>query len=242
MYDEDDRIGIKHLFWALQYAQLKYDWAERLIMAGFDDRKAHKWVAEMGHVVDEIERSLRFLVQDLNVTERDQILVQVVGWANYTHYMSAWYFESAMTRLQEYLAQNSSAEPDGQTEDTSGRPMEDHSANLDKIKGDVITLLDDVQYRHMERWPKHLVANGIDEKDAHLWANEIGFVLDQYRSSLLKLIDVLNETDVERIPKLVYDWSMFISDIIVPKVHDPMVALEKRIEPMLPPDPEENEG
>jgi hypothetical protein len=68
MYDEDDLIGIKHLFYAVQYAQLKYDWAERLIMAGFDDRMAHKWVAEMGHVVDEIERSLRYLIDDFKKT------------------------------------------------------------------------------------------------------------------------------------------------------------------------------
>jgi hypothetical protein len=243
MYDEDDLIGIKHLFYAIQYAQLKYDWAERLIMAGCDDRMAHKWVAEMGHVVDEIERSLRFLVEYFRKKDRDRILEAVIGWANYTHDISAWYFENAMTALQEYMAQTSfsDSEPEMQTGKNSKRFMEDHSAKLEKIRGDVTALLDDIQYTHLKHWPKHLVAHGIDEREAYLWATEISSVLDQYRSSLLKLINVLNETDVDRIPNLVYDWSVYISTVIVHKVHDPMLALEKLIEPMLPPEREGDE-
>jgi hypothetical protein len=146
-----------------------------------------------------------------------------------------------MTALQEYIAQTSFSEPDMQTADRPKQHMEDHSANLEKIRGDITVLLDEIQYTHLKQWPEHLIRHGIGEKDAHIWATEIASVLDQYRSSLLKLIDVLNENDVERIPKVVYDWSVYISEVIVPKVHDPMLALDKLIEPMRPHEPEDDD-
>ena len=59
---EDLKPRIKSLMQEIEFTHLKKNWMKQLIEAGIDQEDMHQWVAEIGHVIDEYERSLRYLV------------------------------------------------------------------------------------------------------------------------------------------------------------------------------------
>src|SRR5689334_21543248 len=80
---------------------------------------------------------------------------------------------------------------------------------LDDLKKRIKDFLDEIEYVHLkEAWPKRLSGIGINERDAQIWAAEIGHVVEEYQSSLMRLADLLEETDPERIPLRVHSWAV----------------------------------
>lgn len=97
---EDLRKRVKDLMREIEFAHLKKDWRLRIIEAGIDESDANKWVAELGHIVDEYERSLRFLIDLLREhSEAGKIASNLDGWLAYTRDMTLWKLEDVTNEL-----------------------------------------------------------------------------------------------------------------------------------------------
>lgn len=116
---DDLKERIKTLLEEIEYNHLKKTWTERLIVAGIDEREAHKWAAEIGHVVAEYQNSLKYLTDLLQETDSERIPQRVNDWADYTRDISAFIFEGAMRRLQEQLEKYLPSEPNEEDESAS---------------------------------------------------------------------------------------------------------------------------
>jgi hypothetical protein len=58
----DLKSRVKTLLHEIEFVHLKDKWVKKMIEAGMDKRSASKLAAETGHIVDEYERSLRYLI------------------------------------------------------------------------------------------------------------------------------------------------------------------------------------
>ncbi len=87
---DDLKVRIKSLMQEIEYTHLKKNWVQQLISVGIEKEDAYKWVAEIGHVVDEYERSLRYLVEMFQENDVERIAVQLESWVAYTHDMTMW--------------------------------------------------------------------------------------------------------------------------------------------------------
>ncbi len=96
---QDLKARIKNLMYEIEFIHLKKDWANRLIAAGVEEKDVYKWVAEIGHVVDEYERSLRFLVDMLQKSDVEDSARELDSWRAYTRDMTVWTIDEAMKRL-----------------------------------------------------------------------------------------------------------------------------------------------
>jgi hypothetical protein len=113
---------------------------------------------------------------------------------------------------------------------------------MDELKSLIQSFFNEVEFTYLKkRWVERLIANGIDEKEAGLWAIEIGHVVDTYRSNLTRLADLLAETDTDRVPEKVYYWVVGSLDDTIPVMTDPLQYLEKQLEKYLPPDEEDED-
>ena len=107
---------------------------------------------------------------------------------------------------------------------------------MDDLKERIKTLLEEIEYVDLKKtWPEHLIAVGIDEREVHKWAAEIGHVVAEYQNSLKYLIDLLQETNPERIPRRVNDWADYTRDISVFIFEGAMRRLQEQLEKYLPP-------
>jgi hypothetical protein len=114
--------------------------------------------------------------------------------------------------------------------------------SVDDLKQKVKDFFDELEYVHLKKaWPERLIGVGIDEREAHTWAAEIGHVVEEYQSSLMRLADLLQETDPERIPRQVHSWAVGRIVVSIPEIEEPMHYLEKLVEKYLPPEPEESD-
>ena len=113
---------------------------------------------------------------------------------------------------------------------------------MDDLKARIKEVLDElIQIQLYKTWPEFLIASGIDENDAGTWGVEISQVVDEYRSTLMSLADLLAETDIERIPREVHSWAVGISEVTVDEIQEPMLYLEKQLEKYLPPEEDEDD-
>ncbi len=100
MFDEL-RMRIKTLLDEIEYTHVKRNWVERLIAAGIEERDAHQWAAEVGHIVDEYERSLRFLVDLLEKTSDPAAAAEALeGWVAYTRDLTIWKLDEVTNELK----------------------------------------------------------------------------------------------------------------------------------------------
>lgn len=97
---DDLKLRVKTLLHEIEYTHLKKDWVERAIQAGIAQDDVYKWVAEIGHVVDEYERSLRFLINLLQQNETEPIAEKLEGWIAYTHDITVWRLDDVMKELK----------------------------------------------------------------------------------------------------------------------------------------------
>src|SRR5258706_12612774 len=104
MAADDLKARIKTLLEEIEYVHLKKNWPERLIAAGIDEGEAHIWAAEIGHVVNEYERSLRYLVEVLYIGNPRQTMPEDINnWAAYTRDIGVFTIENSLGYLQERL-------------------------------------------------------------------------------------------------------------------------------------------
>lgn len=113
---------------------------------------------------------------------------------------------------------------------------------MDDLRESIKQALDElIQTRLRKTWPEHLTTLGITEDDAHTWGVEISQVVDEYRSTLMNLFDLLIEQDPEQIPRQIHSWAVGISEVTVPEIQEPMKYLEAQLEKHLPPEVNDTE-
>ncbi len=113
---------------------------------------------------------------------------------------------------------------------------------MGNLKSQIHAFLNEIEYTHLKKnWVKRLIEMGIAESEARVWAAEIGHVVDEYRSSLMILAKLLEETDIERIPELVHSFAIGIVVNTVDEIEEPMRYLEKQLEKYLPPEPDDED-
>ncbi|MBZ0275150.1 MAG: hypothetical protein K8I60_03340 [Anaerolineae bacterium] len=113
---------------------------------------------------------------------------------------------------------------------------------MSDLKERIKQVLDELIQVHLyKRWPEHMIALGIDEDEARTWGAEISHVVDEYRSTLMDLTNILGETDMDRIHRQVHSWAVGISEVTVPEIEEPMRYLEKLLDKYLPPEPDDKD-
>lgn len=113
---------------------------------------------------------------------------------------------------------------------------------VNDLKPRIKTFLEEIEFTHVKTlWLEHLLAVGIDKSDAAVWAAEIGHVIEEYQSSLMRLADLLQETDPQRIPEEVHSWAVGRIEVTIPEIEEPMRYLEKQLEKYLPPEPDDED-
>jgi hypothetical protein len=113
---------------------------------------------------------------------------------------------------------------------------------VEDLKTRIKALLNEIEFTHLKKdWTKRLTEVGIDEGDASKWAAEIGHVVDEYQSSLIRLVDLLQESDPRRIPQRIHGWAVGRLEVTIPEIEDPMRYLERLVEKYLPPEPDDED-
>lgn len=113
---EDLKGRIKVLLHEIEFTHLKKNWAERLIAAGVEKEDSYKWVAEIGHVVDEYERSLRFLADMLETSDASSAAQKLESWIAYTRDMTIWKLDDVVKELQGQYEKYLPPEPNDEDE------------------------------------------------------------------------------------------------------------------------------
>ncbi|MEM6282575.1 MAG: hypothetical protein AAF787_10315 [Chloroflexota bacterium] len=94
------KARVKALLHEIEYTHLKMTWATQMIEAGVAESDVHQWVAEIGHVVDEYERSLRFLVDMLEKQDKTEAVQDMHSWLAYTRDMTMWTLDDVTSAMQ----------------------------------------------------------------------------------------------------------------------------------------------
>jgi hypothetical protein len=114
---------------------------------------------------------------------------------------------------------------------------------MDDLKARVKAFLDEFEFTYLKRkWVEQLIEVGIDEREAHRWAAELGHVVDEYQTTLMLLAELFLVTDPEQIPQKIYSWAVGIQEVTVPEIAEPMKYLAEQLEEYLPPDDYDDEG
>jgi hypothetical protein len=113
---------------------------------------------------------------------------------------------------------------------------------MSELKSQIQSLFKEIEFTQLKKvWIESLIANGIDEKDAGLWAVEIGHVVNTYQSNLTRLAELLAETDVDRVPERVHNWVVGTLEDTIPVMTEPLQYLEKQLEKYIPPGEDEED-
>ena len=113
---EDLKTRIKALLHGDEIRQLQQSWIKRLTEVGVDEGEARQWVAEIDHVLDAFELSLRYLVDLFQEDDQEPILRKTEGWAALTRDITVFKIEDAMNYLLEQVSKYLPPEPDDEDE------------------------------------------------------------------------------------------------------------------------------
>lgn len=113
---DDLKARIKALLCGSEIQQLQQSWIKRLTEAGVDEGEARQWVAEINHVLDAYELSLRYLVELFQENDQARILRNTESWAALTRDITVFKIEDAMGRLLEGVSKHLPPEPDDEDE------------------------------------------------------------------------------------------------------------------------------
>jgi hypothetical protein len=58
----------------------------------------------------------------------------------------------------------------------------------------------------------------------------------------MRLADLLQETDPQRIPIRIHRWAVGILEVSVPEISEPMEHLKSLLEKYIPPEPDDDEN
>lgn len=97
---EDLTEQIKRLLHELEYTSLKKDWLERIIAGGVEKDDAYKWVAEIGHVIDEYESNLQILLSLFKTSDAISAAQKLDSWFAYTRDLTVWKLEDVLVQLK----------------------------------------------------------------------------------------------------------------------------------------------
>ena len=97
---EELRQRIKDLMHEIEYKHLKKDWVEKLITLGIEDKDAYKWSTEIGHIVDEYERSLRLLTELFEIPKVGEIVEKLESRIAYTNDITVWKIGDAIEQMK----------------------------------------------------------------------------------------------------------------------------------------------
>jgi len=100
---DDLKLRIKTLLEEIEFVHLKQIWVEKISKLGIDARDASKLGAEIGHIVDEYERSLRFLVDMLRKNDMTHIAEDIADWAAYTLDFGVYKIEDPVAEIQKII-------------------------------------------------------------------------------------------------------------------------------------------
>lgn len=114
---DDLKKRLKTLMTEIEYTHLKKNWAERLIAGGVDKEDVYKWIVEIGHVVDEYERSLRFLADLLETSNATDAAQELESWIAYTRDLTVWKLQMMVEELHECYEKYLPPEPEDDEED-----------------------------------------------------------------------------------------------------------------------------
>lgn len=113
---------------------------------------------------------------------------------------------------------------------------------MDELKQRIMTLFEEIESIHLRKTLlANLTAAGIDKSEAHNWTLEIGEIVDEYARSLHILIDLIQESDQERIPQKLEGWFAYTEDISLFKIADIVKYLQNKLQKYLPPEPDDEE-
>lgn len=113
---------------------------------------------------------------------------------------------------------------------------------MNDLKTRIKTFLEEIEYTHVKKlWLERLIAVGVDKNEAEVWAAEIGHVIEEYQSSLMRLADLLEETNGEVIPQHVHSWAVGRIEVTIPEIEEPMRYLEGQVRKYLPPEPNDED-
>jgi len=113
---------------------------------------------------------------------------------------------------------------------------------VEDLKNRIKALLSEIEYSHVKRtWVEQLTQKGFAEDEARQWAAEIGHVVDEYQSSLIRLVELLEEANPERIPESIYDWTVGRLEVTIPEIEEPMRYLENLLKKYIPAEPDDEE-
>jgi len=115
---EDLKGRIKALLNEIEFTHLKKNWTERLIARGVAKEDSYEWVAEIGHIVDEYERSLRFLTDMLEISDAIGAAQKLESWIAYTRDMTIWRLDDVVNQLQGKYEKYLPPEPNDEDEST----------------------------------------------------------------------------------------------------------------------------
>ena len=97
---DDLKFRIRALLEEIEFVHLKGNWVEKISHLGIDPRDASKLGAEIGHIVDEYQRSLRYLVDLLQNDDPKRIPEDIAGWAGYTLSLGVYKIEDPVAQIQ----------------------------------------------------------------------------------------------------------------------------------------------
>lgn len=106
---------------------------------------------------------------------------------------------------------------------------------MNELKNLIESFFKEVELTHLKKiWIERLIADGFSKQEAGLWAVEIGHVINTYRSSLIRLADLLVETDTNLIPERIHNWVEGTLEDTIPVMTEPLQYLEKQLAKYLP--------
>lgn len=113
---------------------------------------------------------------------------------------------------------------------------------MDEPKHRIKTLFEEIESVYLRQTMRNnLTAAGIDESEAHNWVLEIGQIVDEYQRSLHLLIDLIQESDKERVPRKLESWLAYTKDIGLFKIEDIIKHVQDGLQKYLPPDAEDKD-
>jgi len=85
---------------------------------------------------------------------------------------------------------------------------------MDELKQRINILFEEIESIHLRKTLLiNLTAAGIDKSEAQDWTLEIGQIVDEYERSLRILIDLIQESEQERIPQKFESWLAYTEDV-----------------------------
>jgi hypothetical protein len=232
---EDRGSRTKALMYELEFTYLKRDWLERIVAGGVERRDGHVWIAEIGHVVDEYERSLRYLFWHREIGRPRETAEEVFGWASYTEDMTVWKLGDVCEALDG--AYKNYLPPAGYV------PSKKGNGAMDELKTRISALLEEIEYVHLKRdWTRRVIAEGTSAEDGLKCATELANIINEYKIHLFKTIDLLGTSEAHDAAQALEAWIAYTRDVAMRRISEALAAIMDCLEKYQPPpDPEEED-